>query len=425
MNRKSLFFLLPVFGILFFLFGFQVARWQILTVSKNISVEKQIDALANKGTSLDPSAIDLSTFWEVWKRVHTEYLRAENADTTKLVYGATKGMVAALGDPYTVYMTPTESEDFRDDLDGTLRGGIGAELTVKDKNLVVASVLKKSPAEKAGILPRDIILEINGKDASEMSIYDAVGMIRGKPNTQVKLLLFRETTLAATGVMKSGTTKKSGTPFEVIVTRQKINLESVTVEKKTGDFYHVTLHQFTDRTPEEFSAIAQEILEKNGKGIILDLRNNGGGYLDVAVDILSEFLDGKRAAVQIRRNSDASDTIAVGNHAPLKNMPLVLLVNDGSASASEIVAGALQDHKRAILIGEKTFGKGSVQEVQKLSDGSTLRMTIAEWFTPKGRGIDHVGIPADIEVKFTEEDARKNRDPQLERAMEYLKTLRN
>lgn len=350
--------------------------------------------------------IDLKIFWDVWKRVEEKYVDSSVLLPKEMVYGAIRGMVRALDDPYTVYMTPEETIEFQNSLDGTLEG-IGAELTVKEKLLTIVSVIKNSPAEKAGLKSDDAILEIDGETAAEMTIYNAITKIRGKRATKVKLLIFRRDN----GIE----------PFEVEITRDKISLDSVTVEAKEKGIFYIGVHQFTDRTGEEFKNVVRDLLLKNPKGIVLDLRANGGGYLDISVDMLSEFIGKKKVAVKIqRRNEKDNSEVFVADSPSLPDVPLVVLVNRASASASEIVAGAVQDHKRGIVIGEVTFGKGSVQEVESLPDKSSLRVTIAKWLTPNGRSIDKVGIKPDMIVEADEEDLKKGRDLQLEKAVEHL-----
>lgn len=351
---------------------------------------------------------DLSLYWTVWKNVSDLYVDETALDKQKMIYGSIKGMVASLDDPYTVFMTPDETKDFDESLNGTLEG-IGAELTVKEQVLVIISPLKNSPAEKAGLLPGDIVYKIDGNITSDMTLFEAITRIRGAKGTKVTLTILR---------------KGKDEPFDVAITRDAVNIESVSMEDKGNGIYSIAINQFSDNTKTEFDNAIQSILLKEPKGIVLDLRYNGGGYLDISVDILSEFLKDKVEAVTIkRRDTQDDETLYVSGNAPLADVPLVVLVNQGSASASEIVAGAVQDHKRGIVMGEQTFGKGSVQEVDKLPDGSSLRITIAKWYTPSGNNISEVGITPDIQVEMTEEDVETKRDPQLEAAVKYLQDL--
>ena len=404
MSRRSLSVFIPVVIIFSFLFGLQVGKLGGppggTDQSKNI-LSSFTDPVAPK------DAVDLGLFWDVWSRLQTHYVDPKVLNSQEMIYGAIRGMVASLDDPYTVFMDPNESKEFKNNLRGTLQG-IGAELTVKDKNLTVMSVLKGSPAEKVGLKSDDIILNINDEVAIDMTIYQAITKIRGEKGTPVRLLIFR---------------KDKGDPFEVTIIRDTIHLDSITFEEKPGGIFYIGLHQFTDSTMMEMTEAISKILLKGPKGVVLDLRNNGGGYLDTAVDVLSEFISGKKEVVTIRQRDVKNDQKKyTSGSSRLAAIPLVILVNGSSASASEIVAGAVQDLKRGVVIGEKTYGKGSVQEIEDdLRDEASLRITIAKWLTPLGRSIDKVGIAPDREVKLTENDIKKKADPQLDAAIQTLK----
>lgn len=359
---------------------------------------------------LESDRPDLDIFWEVWDTVKKKHVNASSvSDDKALIYGATKGMIESIGDPYTVFMDPEETEEFMTSLDGQLNG-IGAELEVKDQNLVVVSPIKGSPAEAAGLQPGDIIYKINGELASELTLFDAVKKIRGPRGTQVTLTIIRDTL---------------DEPLDIEITRDIITIDSITYEPKDGNIAYVALSQFTDHTTAEFNKVINQLLIEKPDGMILDLRYNGGGYLDISVDMVSEFIDGNKSVVKIEsRNHDEDKTINVTGNARLNDIPLVVLVNEGSASASEIVAGAIQDHQRGIIIGTKTFGKGSVQEViDNFRDGSSLRVTTAKWFTPNGRSIDEEGIDPDRIVELDPADLEQEIDTQLEAALEYLRGL--
>ena len=400
MNKRPIAVLLPVIAVFAFLFGWQVGQLQIKPTSESLpSVIGQ--------TRIEKKQADLSLFWDVWGILQGKYVDRDALNTEQMVYGAIRGMVAALDDPYTVFMDPAESKEFSDSLTGKLEG-IGAELTVKDKNLTVMSVLRNSPAEKNGLTSGDIILKINDEGASDMTVYEAITKIRGKKGTSVKLLIFR----------KSGVD-----PFDVTIVRDSIRLDSVKLEDKGKGLFYLGLNQFTDVTPVEMSDAISKILFSNPRGVILDLRDNGGGYLEVAIEILSELISGKREVVTIRKRDLKDDEIKFSSGSGrLASIPLVILINGASASASEIVAGAVQDLKRGTLVGEKSYGKGSVQEIEdNLKEGASLRITIAKWLTPLKRSIDKVGIEPDIKVPLTENDLKKNKDPQLEAALQILK----
>jgi carboxyl-terminal processing protease len=348
--------------------------------------------------------VNMQLFWDTWNLLNARYVDPHLLDTQEMVYGAIHGMVAAVGDPYTAFMTPKENKEFQDSLAGSL-DGIGAELTLKNGVLTVVSPLKGSPAQVAGLRPEDIIYKIDGELASDMNLEQAVLKIRGPKGTQVTLTVLR---------------RGEEEPKDIKITRQTININSVDW-KMIGDYALIELNQFGNSTKDEFNKAINAILNKRPKGIVLDLRYNGGGFLDGAVDILSEFVEKGKAVTIKRRNPEEDETIYVNGKARVANTPLVVLINKGSASASEIVAGAIQDSKRGEIIGEQSFGKGTVQEVQNLIGGSSLRVTIAKWYTPLDRNITENGISPDIEVKRSAEDFESDKDPQLDAAIDWLK----
>lgn len=361
------------------------------------------------GTSTQTENLRIRDLDEVWKILNDTYYDASKLNLTKMEFSAVKGFVAGIEDPYTVFMTPEESQEFAEGLEGQLEG-IGAELDVRDGKLIIVTPLKNSPAQLAGLKPGDIIFKIDNALAEDMTIYEAVRRIRGKKGTQVTLTIIRE---------------GSPRPFEVTITRNTITIDSVEVEKLPGDIFHISIHQFNDHMKTEFQNAIQRILLEKASAVILDFRGNGGGYLDTSVDIVSEFVAGIKPVVIIKKRNEEDSSVKTTGNVRLPDIPLVVLADRGSASASEIVAGALQDYKRAIVIGETTFGKGSVQEIDSLRDGASMRITIAKWFTPLNRSIDEVGITPDLEVKFTDEDRKLEHDPQLDEAVRYLRNLRN
>lgn len=355
-----------------------------------------------------PKDVDLTQFWKVWDMLETLYIDRSKIDYQKMTYGAIKGMVDSLKDPYTIFMDPKETEDFKNNLSGDLEG-IGAELSIKDGHLIVVSPLKDSPAEEAGLKPGDAVYKIDDIVTNKMSLADAVSKIRGKKGSKVKLVIIRE-----------GEDK----PLDFEIERKEIKIPSVSWEMKDDGIAYISINQFGDDTTKEFSNAVNDILLKKARSVILDLRYNGGGYLEGAVDIVSEFVETGVVTTIHKREEDNKineEVQRVNGHARLLKLPMVVLVNEGSASASEIVAGALKDYKRATLVGEKTFGKGTVQELQPLSDGSSLRITIAKWFTPNNVNVNETGITPDIEVKISEENQKDKKDPQLDKAIEILK----
>ncbi len=348
---------------------------------------------------------DMGLFWQIWDELNLKYVDENVVSDDDKIYGAIKGLVEAYADPYTVFMTPEESKQFSDNIEGVLEG-IGAELSVEEKMLVIVSPLKNSPAEKAGLRPGDTILKINDEIAADLSLFDAIMKIRGEKGTTVKLTILRE------GVED---------PFDVSIVRDSIDIESVTVEKLPNGITYLSVNQFNDKTNEQFSKAISEMILTRPKGIIIDLRFNGGGYLDTAVEMLSYILPAGEEAVTIKVRGKEDEVMNTNGNPKILDVPLVVLVNEGSASASEIVAGAVQDHKRGVVMGTKTFGKGSVQEVESFSDGSSIRLTIARWFTPKDRNVDKVGLTPDVVVEIKKEDIEKKFDAQKEEAIKYLR----
>lgn len=394
--------------ILFFAVGWKTSEYYFLT--NQVPENTYTSFNENTKPSVDnPQTADMSLFWDVWNELNLYYIdESAVQDEKKLVYGAVKGLVESLDDPYTVFMDPEETTQFEENLNASLEG-IGAELTVEDGFLKVLSPLKDSPAEKAGLLPGDIIFQIDGQATGDMTLFDAIMNIRGEKGTDVTLTIIRE---------------EVEDPFDVTITRDAITVESVTYELLDNNIAYISINQFSDDTGDEFDSAVQQLLLDDASGLIIDLRYNGGGYLDTAVDILSELIEGTPVAVQIQsREPGDNEMLHLLGNATLPKIPLVVLVNDGSASASEIMAGAIQDYKRGVVMGETTYGKGSVQEVVYLEDGSSLRMTIAHWLTPLGRSIEYKGITPDRVVELTHEDALAGNDTQLAEAQNYLSNL--
>ncbi|OGY07774.1 MAG: hypothetical protein A2782_01370 [Candidatus Blackburnbacteria bacterium RIFCSPHIGHO2_01_FULL_43_15b] len=355
---------------------------------------------------LDKSNIEFSLFWQVWDKLEADYYDKSKLNQKEMVLGAIKGMVAAVGDPYTVFLPPSEQKRTQDDLDGHFEG-VGIEIGYKGTQLAVIAPIEGSPAEKAGVQSGDYIVGIKddkGKTTSTygMSIIDAVSSIRGPSGSKVTLLLTRA------GVEKA---------IEADITRAKIDVPSV-VLKFVGDnkeIANLQLKRFGGNTSGEWNKAISQIVAKNPKGIVLDVRNNPGGYLTEAVSVTSDFVSSGVAVIQ-QDGSGAKKESMVAGRARIPNAPVVVLINGGSASASEIVAGALKDHNRAKLVGEKSFGKGTIQEARPVAGNAGLHITIAKWLTPNGTWIHEKGIDPDIEVKF-----EAGKDVQLDKAMELLR----
>ena len=340
------------------------------------------------------------TFWEAWDELHGNFING--LEDEKLFYGAVAGMVAAAGDPYTVFSPPAETKQFEETIQGSF-SGVGIEIGVRQGVVTVIAPLEGSPAAQAGVLEGDIIIAIDGKPVTaEMTIDEVVRLIRGEEGKEVVLK-----------VVHIGAQE----PVDITIVRDTIEVESVRLENIDG-LAHIRITNFNGDTAKQFVTAARRAKDEKVRGVLFDLRNNPGGFLDSAVEISSQFLD-KGQVVVTEKGKINKDYPAKGNPI-LKDLPVVLLVNNGSASASEIVAGALHDHLGSPIVGTQTFGKGSVQEFLKLSDGSSLRVTVAKWFTPSGRSINEQGIEPTVVV---EQNRETEEDEQLNRAKEELGKL--
>ncbi len=349
--------------------------------------------------------VDFQAFWDIWKTVKERYVETPPSDV-KMFYGAVAGMVGSLGDPYSVFFDPEYAQKFSKELEGEFEG-IGAEIGMKQEKLTVIAPLPGTPADKAGIKAGDRILAIDGIDTTGMLVDDAVSRIRGDKGTPVKLMIIREG-------MKE--------PKELTIVRDKITVESVkwkTVKVSGKKIGVITITHFNEKTEAKFNEAVRSILLEDPQGVILDLRNNPGGFLDTAVSVAGEWVP--HDVIVTEKFSDGTKkNYASDGKSRLADVPTVVLVNGGSASASEIVAGALQDHAKATIVGEKTYGKGSVQDYTEFADGSALKLTVALWFTPKDRSINKEGIAPDVEVKLTPADFEADKDPQYDKAVDIL-----
>ncbi len=357
------------------------------------------------GDTRAPAGLDdlFDPFWEAWDIVHQKFVD-QPLDDTQLMQGAIRGMVDALGDEHSSYMDPDEYLQANLPIDGSYEG-IGAWVDTEGEFLTIVSPMPNSPAEEAGLQPGDQVIAIDGEDMTGIDPSVVVRSVLGPSGSTVHLTILREGAEA---------------PIEVDVRRARIDLPSLEAEMLEGDIAHLRLYTFGEGSSEAVHEALRELLAQNPRGLILDLRGNGGGLLDTALEIVSEFIgdgvvmfeeygDGRQETYESRPGGLATD------------IPLVVLIDGGSASASEIVAGAIQDRGRGALIGETSFGKGTVQEWIPLSrDSGAVRVTVARWLTPQGRQIGDVGLTPDVEVELTEEDLAAGRDPQLERAQEQL-----
>ncbi len=347
--------------------------------------------------------IDFAQFWEVWTSLRAKYYQQPVPDKD-LYYGALVGLVAGAGDPYTSFFPPKEAAAFSDQLDGKFEG-IGAQIDLKDGHLQVVAPLAGSPAEKSGLRPGDWIVKIDEKPTDGLTVDEAVDLIRGQKGTAVTLV-----------VIRSESASKS---FTLTIVRDEIRIKSVVLTWKPGNIASIELTGFNNDTPDLFAQAVQEIQVKKAKGIILDLRNNPGGSV-LSAQVVAGAWVGEQVVLKERRQGKITESVKGIGRGELGAIPTVVLVNQGSASASEIVAGALQDYGIATTIGMKTFGKGSMQEYETLKDGSALKITIAEWLTPKERAINHVGLDPMIEVDRKQEDYESKRDPQFDRAQQFF-----
>lgn len=350
------------------------------------------------------NSVDFSLFWKVWELLREKYVDTNSLDAQKMVYGAIKGMLRATNDPYTTFFDPMETKSFSQDLEGSFEG-IGAELGIKDNILTVIAPLEDSPASRAGLRAGDKILKVGDKPTADTTIDEAVDLIRGKKGTEVKLTVLR---LGEDGVR------------EISIIRDTISVKSVKLEFKPDGIAYLKVTKFGDDTAREFDAAANQIISRGAKGIVLDLRNNPGGFLDKAVSIASRMIPKGKLVVSEEDNTGKKDSLYTSGGDKLSSLPAVILINEGSASASEILAGALRDNRAVQLIGKKSFGKGSVQELIDLPGNSSVKITVDKWMTPNGDYIMDKGISPNIEVELPQEDFDNNRDPQLDKALEII-----
>lgn len=386
-----------------FFLGFQRGQEKQTKDKKNISIEEAF--VENKLPSEDKK-IDFALFWKVWDILKEKHINRDNLNAQGLVYGAINGMLKAAGDPYTGFFNPEQSKSFAEDIEGSFEG-IGAELGIKDDILTIIAPLDESPAQKAGLRSGDKILKVDEKTVADLTIDEAVDLIRGPKDTQVKLTILHD------GAQETE---------EVVITRANIEIKNVKIDLKEGNIAYIRISKFSENVDIEFNNATKTIIANDSQGIILDLRNNPGGLLDEAVKIASRMIPEGMVVTSEEDSAGKKENLYTSGGDKLSHIPTVVLINEGSASASEILAAALRDDQGITLIGEKSFGKGSVQELMDLPGGSSVKITVAKWLTPRGDYIMEKGIEPDIKVELTLDDYKNNRDPQMDKALEVIKS---
>jgi len=378
-----------------FLFGLGIGN-------KTISFGTVTENNANKDL---PADLDYKSVEAIYDLLKTNY--DGKLDSNKLLDGLKSGLAKATGDPYTEYFDKTKAKDFNDELNGSFTG-IGAELGQDDKgNLVIVSPIDGFPASKAGLRPQDMIVSIDGTTTNDMTIDEAVSRIRGEKGTKVTLRILRG----------------KAEDLSFTIQRDEIKIPSVKWEMLDGGVGSIRINQFGSDTSDLAAQAARDLKSKGAKSILLDLRGNPGGLLDAAVEVSSLWVPGGKLVLQEKRGGLVVESYTANGQTgtPLRGMKTVVLVDAGSASASEIVAGALKDNNAATIYGEKSYGKGSVQKIQDLPGGGEIKITVARWYRPNGQNIDKKGIKPDKEIKLTEDDFKQKRDPQKDAALEFLR----
>ncbi|MDQ3076351.1 MAG: S41 family peptidase [bacterium] len=383
-------------ALMFFILGSYVGFYHIKKVE---SVNILTNASPSKEANLEP-------FWKVWNAIDEKYPDASKVDAEKRVLGAIAGLVDSLEDPYSVFFDPEETKSFEDDISGNFTG-VGMEVDIKDKVLTVIAPLKDTPAYKAGIKSGDKILKIDETITSDLTIDRAIKLIRGEKGTSVTLTIYRE------GVEE---------PMEFKIVRDTINIPTLETEVRPDGIFVIKLYSFSENSADLFRNAIKKFYKSKSDKLILDLRGNPGGYLDSAVDMSSWFLaNGKPVVIEDSGNGKKQQIFRSAGYDIFNDkLKFVILIDGGSASASEIVAGAMQDYGKAILVGEQSYGKGSVQEVVEVTSNTILKVTVAKWLTPKGTSISEKGLTPDHKVEMTHEDVVAKKDPQMDKAVEIL-----
>jgi carboxyl-terminal processing protease len=395
-NKTLRMFLGGLFGVLLVGFVF-FAGIKVGEGEWTVGVKKPVSS--NQGL---PENLDYTSVEEVYDALRRKY--DGKLDLDKLMTGLKTGLVDAAGDPYTTYLDAESAKAFNEQLNGSF-SGIGAELSKDGSNIIVVSPIAGFPAEKAGLKSKDIIVSIDGQDATGLSVDEAVKRIRGEAGTSVKL-----------GIVRGDERK------ELTITREVITIPSVETKTLDGNICYIRITRFAEDTPGLVEKASTDCKNAGAKGVVLDMRGNPGGYLNGAVDVSETWLKEGQTILQEKRDGKVIQSFEAKTTGIFNGLPTVVLINEGSASASEITAGALKDNKAAQIVGVTSFGKGSVQEFSTFSAGDVLKVTVARWFTPAGKNIDKEGIEPNVKVELTEADAKAGIDTQLNKALEILKT---
>ena len=375
---------------------------------------QKVLGLTNKEAPAELSETDFSPFWKAWNTIDEKYPGADEVTKQERLYGAISGLMSSLNDPYSVFMDPEETKSFNEEISGNF-SGVGMEVGIKDEVLTVIAPLKNTPAERAGIKAGDKILKIDGVSTADMSSEKAVTLIRGEKGTEVVL------TILHAGDQKSG---------DIKIIRDTINIPTLETELRSDGVFVIKLFSFSANASTLFRDALKEFGMSKSDKLLLDLRGNPGGYLDSAVYISSWFLpEGKVVVKEDYGGEQAEEVFRSKGYEIIRNknekvlgdnLKFVILIDGGSASASEIVAGAMQDHKKALLVGDQSFGKGSVQQVVKMTGDTILKITIAKWLTPNGNLIAETGLTPDYSVKYVKDEKNPSKDNQLDKAIQLL-----
>jgi carboxyl-terminal processing protease len=372
---------------------------------KNIPAIDKITNIKSRETAVNTN-VDFDTFWKVWDKINEKYPQSSKITDQERVYGAISGLVGSLNDPYSVFFPPAEAKSFEEEIAGNFVG-VGMEVGIKDKVLTVIAPLKDTPAYKANIKPGDKILKIDKTVTSNITTEQAIKLIRGDKGTTVVLTILRE---------------GNKEPLEIKIVRDIINIPTLETELRKDGIFVIKLYSFSANSAELFRNALKAFSDARTDKLLLDLRGNPGGYLDSAVDMSSWFLPGGKNVVTEDYGNNKKPLVfrSRGYDIFTDKLKFVILINGGSASASEILAGAMQDYNKAILVGSQSYGKGSVQEAIKITPDTLLKITVARWLTPKGNSISEKGLTPDYVVEVTKKDITDKKDPQLDKAVEIL-----